>query len=110
MENKGQMMMVNLLFMSLAVLVLIALIPALNAILNVAQQSDNLNCPGYDYGNSGVVGDNVLDYNSSLTSNTLACIAIDLYLPYLIIVILLGGIAKVMASRIAPSPVESSGY
>jgi beta-lactamase regulating signal transducer with metallopeptidase domain len=95
-NNRGQMIMINLLFLLMTIAVLVALIPALNAILNIAQQSDNLNCSGYKL--NGIANDS-LSYNNSLPSNTLACLAIDLYLPYIILVVLIGGVTKLLANR-----------
>jgi hypothetical protein len=82
----------------MVIAVMVALIPALNTMLNNSQQSDGLNCNGYI--NAGNVN-NSLSYNSSLATNTLACVAIRLYLPYLILVILVGGVTKLLMGRVA---------
>jgi hypothetical protein len=95
-NNRGQMIMINLLFLLMTIAVLVALIPALNSILNIAQQSDGLNCSGYKYnGNSS----DPLSYNITLPSNTLACLAIDLYLPYIVLAVLIGGVSRLIAGR-----------
>lgn len=96
MNNRGQMIMINLLFLLMTIAVLVALIPALNAILNIAQQSDGLNCPGYKLGGDA---NNSLSYNSSFPSNTLSCLAIQLYLPYIVLAVLIGGVSRLIASR-----------
>lgn len=97
MNNKGQQIMVNLLLFVMLIAVLISLIPALSAMLNIAQQSDELNCAGYvDNGNPN----STLSYNSSLATNTLACVAIRLYLPYIVLIVLVGGVSKLLASRL----------
>ena len=98
MNNRGQMILVNLLIFVMVIAVLVALIPALSAFLKVAQQSDGLNCNGYIH--TGDVN-NSLSYNSSLETNTLACVAIRLYLPYIVIVILVGGVTRLLAGRAA---------
>ena len=98
-NKKGQMVIVQLLLLFMTIVVLIALIPGLKSILNVAKQSDNLNCNGFDYDDDGVPANNVLDYNSTKATDTLACLGINLYLPYLVIVILIVGITKVMYER-----------
>lgn len=101
MNKRGQMIIIQLLFFFMTLAVLIALIPALNSVLNTAQQSDYLNCQGYiDNGNAN----NTLSYNSSLASNTLACLSIRLYLPYVILVVLIGGVTKLLAERVGGSP------
>jgi hypothetical protein len=95
-RKKGQMIMINLLFLFMTIAVLVALIPALNSLLNIAQQSDGLNCNGYIHnGNSN----DSLSYNSSLASNDLSCLAIKLYLPYIVLAVLIGGVSRVIASR-----------
>jgi len=97
MNKKGQVMMINLLFLLMTVAVLIALIPQFNILLNMAQQSNSLNCAGYYY--NGDVN-NTLSYNASLPSNTLACLSIDLYLPYIVIAVLIAGVSRVIMGRI----------
>ena len=95
-NKKSQMILVNLLIFTMVVAVLIALIPALNAMLNIAQQSNSLNCNGYyDNGNPNAT----LSYNSSLATNTLACVSIRLYLPYIVLVVLIGGVSKLLFGR-----------
>ena len=92
-EKRGQMIMINLLLFFMAIAVTVALIPAIKEMLDLSQQSDALNCPGYYY--SGDVG-HTLSYNASETSSSLACLAIKLYLPYIILVILVGGVSKLL--------------
>jgi len=96
-NNKGQVMIINLLFLLMTIAVMIALIPELVTLLNMAQQSDYLNCNGYYYkGNPN----SSLSYNDSLESNTLACISIDLYLPYIVMAVLIAGVSRVIIGRI----------
>lgn len=95
-NNRGQAIIVNLLIFAMIMAVLVAMIPAMNAMLGIAQQSNELNCPGYY-----VAGDPnaTLSYNSSLATNTLACIGIQLYLPYMVLVILIGGVTRLIGGR-----------
>ena len=97
MNQRGQVMMINLLFLLMTVAVMIALIPEFNTLLNMAQQSNALNCNGYYY-----QGDpnNTLSHNNSLPTNTLACLSIDLYLPYIIMAVLIAGVSRVLLGRI----------
>lgn len=92
-DTKGQMILINLLFLFMTIAAVVALIPALSTILKMAQQSDGLNCPGYCY-----QGDctHSLSYNSSLQTSTLACLAINLYLPYIVLAVLIGGVSKLL--------------
>ena len=84
-----------MLFLFMAIAVLVALIPALSAMLQIAQQSDGLNCPGYSYQGDAT---HTLSYNSSLQSSTLACLAINLYLPYIVLAVLIGGVSRLLLS------------
>ena len=102
MNNRGQMIMINLLFLFMAIATVVALIPALSTILQMAQQSDGLNCPGYSYqGNPN----HSLSYNASLQSSTLACLAINLYLPYIVLAVLIGGVSKLLLGGGTPAAV-----
>ena len=77
----------------------------LNAVLGIGKESGNLNCPGYDADGSGTVGDAVADYNSSIESYTISCIAVSMYVPYMILAILIGSVTKLLWSR----PDEQAG-
>ena len=109
-DKGGQMIIINLLFLFMTITIMIAFIPALKSILDIAKQSDNLNCPGFDYDKSGSVGTNALDYNSSLETDTVACLAINLYLPYIILIILIGGVSKLMYSRSFGDQGQAQGF
>ena len=100
-NKKGDMFafMVNLLFLVMMLAVFVSLIPALNAILNISQQSDNLNCYGYLHNGDP---NSPYSYNNSLLSNTIACLAVRLYLPYIALAVLIGGVSKLMADRVSP--------
>jgi hypothetical protein len=97
MNKRGQVMMINLLFLLMTVAVMIALIPEFNILLNMAQQSNALNCQGYYY--NGDVN-NTLSHNATLPTNTLACLSISLYLPYIIMAVLIAGVSRVLLGRI----------
>lgn len=97
MNKHGQVMIINLLFLLMTVAVMVALIPQFNILLNMAQQSDALNCKGYFYNGNA---NHSLSYNDTLQSNTLACLSIDLYLPYIVIAVLIAGVSRVILGRI----------
>jgi hypothetical protein len=97
MNKRGQVMMINLLFLLMTVAVMIALIPEFNTLLNMAQQSNALNCQGYSY--NGDVN-NSLSHNNTLPTNTLACLSISLYLPYIVMAVLIAGVSRVLLGRI----------
>ena len=93
-KNKsGQYLMMNLLVLVFTIMIMVALIPVLNQILNLAQDNQNLNCDGFNGTNP---------FNSSAPTNPLACLAIQLYMPYIVLVILIGSIARLIARPQAP--------
>jgi hypothetical protein len=101
MNNKGQgNIMLNLMFFILGLGVLIAFISPMNSFLNMAQQSDSLNCNGYIF--NGDVN-HTLSFNATLnggaSGSPLACLALKLYLPYILLIFLIGGMAAVLANR-----------
>ena len=96
-NKRGQVMMINILFLLMTVAVMVALIPEFNTLLNMAQQSNALNCANYYYNGDP---NNTLSYNSTLPSNTLACLSIDLYLPYIVMAVLIAGVSRVLLGRI----------
>ena len=99
MNNRGNIML-NLLFFIMALGVVIAFISPINSFLDLANNSDNLNCKGYIYeGNvSHPLSFNNLS-NGGASGSPIACIALKLYLPYVLLVFLIGGIAAVLTSR-----------
>lgn len=93
-DRSGQMMIIGILFLFMTITVMIAMIPALKSILNIAKQSDNLNCAGYNS-----TTDASLSYNASLNTETISCLAISLYLPYILLIVLIGGVTKLLYDK-----------
>lgn len=99
MNKKGNIahLMVSLLVGFMAVVLLVALIPGFVDILDIAQQSDNLNCKGFSY--NGDVN-NTLSFNATIgTKSSIGCLAIRLYLPYLILAVLLGIVMYILYDK-----------
>ena len=92
--------MLSLLFFIMALGVMVAFISPINDFLDIAQQSDNLNCKGYIYNGDST---HTLSFNETLNGNAsgspLACLAIKLYLPYILLVFLIGGLSAVLGWR-----------
>lgn len=113
--NKRGNIMINLMFFVMALGVLIVFINPINSMLDLIQQSDNMNCKGY-VSNGDV--NNPLSFNATKNNNAsgspLGCTVIKLYLPYLLIVFLVGGITAVLANRFADNfgflPQEQNYY
>ena len=99
MNNKGNIM-INLLFFIMGLGVLIAFIGPINDFIDMAQQSDSLNCKGFIY-NGNI--NHTLSFNSSLnggaSGSPIACLALKLYLPYILLIFLIGGVAAVLGNK-----------
>jgi hypothetical protein len=107
MNKEAQAMMINLLILGMTIMVLVAFAPAINSTLSVAQQSDGLNCDGYVHnGNEN----HSLSYNSSLNTNTMACLSIRMYLPYIFLAVLIGGAQKLFTNRVFTPDQGAGGY
>ena len=102
MNRMGQQIMINLLMLVFTIMIMVAVIPMLSGILNMAQASNSLNCVGYND-----TTDPGLSYNSSLATNTISCVAIDLYIPYIVLAILIGSVSALLRRR---PEVEYGGY
>jgi hypothetical protein len=99
MNNKANVMM-NLLIFVMGLAVVISFISPINDFLNLSQQSDALNCKGYIF--DGNVN-HTLSFNSTLnggaSGNPLACLALKLYLPYILLIFLIGGVAMILGGK-----------
>jgi hypothetical protein len=96
MNKKGSLMdlPINLLMIFISITFLVALIPAFVEMQNTSQQSDGLNCKGYTSST-----DLTLSYNSSLATNSVACMAIKMYIPYIVLGVLIAGVAIIFYGR-----------
>lgn len=103
MNNKGQLnILVGLLLGFIVVTMLVALIPGFVQVLDQAQNSQGLNCVGYvDDGSQGTN----YTYNASRgTKSTIGCLALKLYLPYLVLAVLVGLVVKILYDRTGSQP------
>jgi len=89
-------MPVNLLVLFISITFLVCLIPGLVQIINTAKQSNALNCAGYNYQGNPL---SPLSYNSSLESSSIACMAINLQIPYIVLGVLIAGVALIFYGR-----------
>jgi len=106
-DKGGQMIMINLLFLFMVIAITVAILPAMKSVLDIAKQSDNLNCAGFSYNGDP---DHTLSYNSSLNTDSTACLAIALYLPYIILVVLIGGVSKLLYDRTVGGGQQVGGF
>ena len=96
MNNKGNVM-INLLLFLMGLGVLVVFIAPMNAFIGIAQGSNSLNCKGYIDSDATNAGN--YSYNSSIATDSLSCLAIKLYLPYILLVFLVGGLLKVLYDK-----------
>lgn len=99
MNKKGGLMDLpaNLLIMFIVVCFLAAMIPGLVEVIDQAQNSQSLNCVGYVY-NGNI--NNSLSYNATIgTKSSMGCLAIKLYIPYIVLGVLIGIVALVLYGR-----------
>jgi hypothetical protein len=61
--------------LSIGIIIMLAMVYSpMFFVFDLLQTSGSMNCPGFDYDNSGVIGDSPYDYNSSLhVSSIIAC-------------------------------------
>ena len=115
MNNKrGQMIVFNLLMLVIVIIVFMALIPVFQDSIANARGSDGLNCVSTT---SLCVDDDAEPcYNSSMKAQTTSCLVLDIYLPYIIIVVLLMGVGALVGQRSGmfgggqQQPMYSQGY
>ena len=109
--NKQGNIMLNLIFFIMGLGVLVIFISPMNSFLDLAQQSDSLNCKGFIYDGSE---NHTLSFNSTLdggaSGSPLACLSLKLYLPYILLVFLVGGVASVLAGRAENLFISSPEY
>jgi len=114
MNNKGQMLMVGMLVLIMALLIFIATLPAIQSLIGDTKGCNGLNCAGYvdkDATSATCSGTNN-SYDASLEENSLGCTVIDLTIPFLILAVLAGLIYKLIQGRVMeqPQPQYQAGY
>ena len=86
---------INLLMLFISVTFLIALIPGFVEMQDMAQNSQNMNCAGYTDATTPS-----LSYNATIgTKSSIGCMAIKLYLPYIVLGVLIAGVAMIFYGR-----------
>jgi len=98
--NKRGNIMLSLIIFIMALGVMIAFISPITSLLDIAQQSDGMNCKGFIYdGDSS----HALSYNETKHGNqsgsAIGCLAVKLYLPYLLLIFLIGGMSAVLGNK-----------
>lgn len=101
-NKKGQVIIINIVMLVMALLVFMAMVPIMKTSIDSARNYDSFNCADSTRvcGAAGI-GMASPCYNATYSkSETFACTMLDLYLPYILIIVLLAGAAKLMANRV----------
>jgi hypothetical protein len=109
-NNKGNLMSlpINLLMLFITITFLVALIPGFVEMQDLAQQSDNLNCVGYKYNGDA---NNAYSYNATIgTKSSIGCMAIKLYIPYIVLGVLIAGVALIFYGRAMGGDQQQTQY
>ena len=112
MNNRGQEMMLGIMVLVMAVILFIAMIPALSNIFDNSRQCDYLNCQGYvdiDATAGAPCTATNRSYNSLGNDNDLSCTIIDLGIPYLILAVLIALVTKLIHGKMIEAPEPSYG-
>ena len=88
--------MLNLLFFTMGIAVLVMFVSPINSFIGMAMNSDNLNCADYVYNGDPL---NSLSWNQTKSTDTFSCLALKLYLPYIVLVFLIAGVSKILYDR-----------
>ncbi len=97
MNKKGQMVVFGILFLVITVIVFMAMIPVFQESIENARGSTGLNCVSTtSLCNSG---DAEPCYNASIDVETTSCLILDIYLPYIIVVVLIMGVGALMSQK-----------
>jgi len=94
-DQRGQMFMIKLMLIVMSILILTAFIPVIRNSLDQARHQDALNCKS----NLNVYETNtaIPCYNSSIKADTTSCLALDIYLPYIVLAVIMIGVMYLMA-------------
>jgi hypothetical protein len=97
MMNKRGGFLIGMLMFVIAIMLLVTMIPIFNVMFNTAKQNDHLNCAGYI--DTVGVGAGNMSYNSSFATDTISCTAVSIGIPFLVLAVIVGGIAAILAGR-----------
>lgn len=111
--KQGQQLLVGIMIMVMAVILFIAILPAIKSIMDDARSCEYLNCAGYvDIDATGAsCGSSNKSYSEAADEDGLSCTILDLGIPYLILGVLVGLVGKLIAGRLVePQPPQQYGY
>ena len=115
MNNKAQAgglgMIIGIIFLFMTIVVLVGFLPAINSMIAQQRGQQSLNC----ISSKNVCGAGQLDiycYNATKDSDTTSCMIFSIYSPFILIVVLVGGVGGILYGRsMAPPPTQGyQGY
>lgn len=112
MNNRGQVIIVGIMMLVMAVILFIALVPAMANIFNKARGCDSLNCPGYldaDATAGSTCSATNRSYNTASNTDDLSCTVIGLGIPYIILAVLIALVTKVIHGKMVDEPTPDYG-
>lgn len=95
-NKKGNIMQLPMILIMgiVAIAILVGLLPAIVEMVNMSQQSDSLNCPGYTVPSSPV-----LSYNASYPTSMMGCMFIKLTPAFMVLGVIFGLIVALLYGR-----------
>ena len=112
-NKRGQMVIIGIFILIMAVIVFIATLPAMSSILDIPRGCSYLNCNGYvdkDATTAGACTSTNQSYVAAYDENELGCTVLDLALPLLILAVILGLITKLIHGKLTEEPTQYPGY
>lgn len=107
-------MILGLMFLVMTIIVLMAFMPVIKESLDTQRNYDSLNCKSSSYVCPNVSSAGTYCYNETLGSETTTCLIFDIYLPYIVIVVLIGGVGLLLGSKMgmfgSPQPQQYGAY
>lgn len=110
-NKRGQMFMIGILVLVMSLLIFIAVLPAIQKVMDDTRGCDSLNCAGYvdqDASGTGCSSTNK-SYLPSGNDNSLSCTVLDLAIPLIVLGVLIALVTMLMSGRLADQPQPQYG-
>lgn len=112
-NKKGQLIIIGIMVLIMAILIFVATLPAISSIIQNVRGCQYFNCAGYidSSATGGTCGGTNQSYTPTRQSDTLSCTIMDLTIPFLILGVLVGLIAKLIHGKLVePEGSPDMGY
>lgn len=112
-SKKGQIFMIGIMMIIMALLIFIATLPAVKSLINDVRGCSNLNCGGYidsdATGSSTTCVSTNQTHDPTLEEDTLSCTILDLTIPFLILGVLAAAVFKITRGESIEQPQQYGG-